>query len=71
MNTISTSELGIGGRGYLAPSSDSPLHRCPKCDAYTSHRLPNGKMASQVLFWMPLKRYQCDHCHNKFYILAR
>lgn len=59
------------GRGLNPDLHDSPLHLCPKCNSYTDYRIKNGKWADKLLFWMPLRRYQCTHCDNKFYILAR
>lgn len=57
--------------GIDAGAHNSPLHLCPKCHDYTDHRIANSKLVNKILFWMPLRRYQCDHCRNRFYILAR
>ncbi len=65
------SGFNTAGTGLNTGAHSSPLHLCPKCNAYTDSRIPNGKLADKLLFWMPLRQYQCTSCDHRFYILAR
>ena len=63
--------FNINGKGLNTRLDAAPLHLCPKCSSYTGHRIANAKFVDRTLFWMPLRRYQCDSCSHRFYILAR
>ena len=42
---------------------------CPKCKNYETYRIPRSFLFKSVLAFIPVKRYQCDRCFNKFHAL--
>lgn len=69
MSTITG--FNAGGNTYNSMADNSPLHMCPKCQGYTDKRIANSKWVNKMFFWMSLRKYQCQHCDHRFYILAR
>jgi hypothetical protein len=41
---------------------------CPQCRSIATKRIPKEKIIKVVFFWMPVKRYMCSKCRNKFYV---
>lgn len=47
---------------------DSSQKKCPKCETgLLKARVKRPFMVKYLLFWLPLKRYQCNTCHKKTY----
>ena len=45
--------------------------KCPKCGEGSLHtRVRKHHLAKVFLFWLPLKRYKCDMCYEKSYIIG-
>ena len=52
------------------PSLTKEKKKCPKCDkGYLEHRTPRPFLVKTVLFWLPVKRFRCNYCNKKTYIL--
>jgi hypothetical protein len=44
--------------------------QCPKCkEAQLSERVKRSLWVKILLFWLPIKRYKCNKCGKKSYIL--
>lgn len=45
--------------------------KCPKCGEGSLHtRVRRHHLVKMFLFWLPLKRYKCDMCYEKTYIMG-
>lgn len=45
--------------------------QCPKCKiGRLDARVKRSFFIKYVLFWLPYKRYRCDYCNRKSYILS-
>lgn len=42
--------------------------RCPTCSTVSHHKIPKGELFEIFLFWLPVQRYRCYSCFNKFYV---
>ena len=40
---------------------------CPRCISFTTKRIHRGSIIKSLLFFLPIKRYRCEKCQNKFY----
>lgn len=47
------------------------MHKCPKCDSLTDHRIPRGILTKILLPFLNLKKYYCFRCLRSFYIVDR
>ncbi len=43
---------------------------CNKCKKRMQSRVARGKFVKTLLFWLPLKRYKCNSCNHKRYVLS-
>ncbi len=45
--------------------------KCKKCETgVLDTRVHRGVLAKLFLFWIPLKRYRCNECWKKTYIIG-
>jgi hypothetical protein len=45
--------------------------KCKKCfRGKLETRAKRALIVKVTLFWLPVKRYRCDNCHKKTYILG-
>ena len=45
--------------------------KCPKCKiGRLETRVKRGVLVKTFLFWLPIKRYRCDNCYRKSYVLG-
>ncbi|NTD97610.1 hypothetical protein G6M26_08670 [Agrobacterium tumefaciens] len=43
-------------------------HKCPKCNNPETYRVKRGFLFSSVFTFIPVRRFKCYRCFNKFYI---
>ena len=45
--------------------------RCPHCNnGLLAKRAKRPLLVKATLFWLPIKRYECNSCYKKTYILG-
>ena len=45
--------------------------KCKKCNrGKLSERTKRGFWVKTILFWLPIKRYRCDYCNKKSYVVG-
>lgn len=50
----------------------SSIKKCKKCDTgILEDRVKRPLLIKTLLFWLPVKRYKCDYCNKKSYLLDR
>lgn len=57
-------EHSRGGRAKIVPA-------CPKCKIPMNYRVHRGKFVKLTLPWLPISRYICHRCLNKYYVLKK
>lgn len=64
VQSITPSPVKIDLSKIKSPKS----YHCPKCDTLTDYRVHRSLVVKKLLFFMPLKRYWCPRCFNRFYV---
>ncbi len=59
----------------VALSDDDPIkndtkkiNACPKCKTENNFRIRRSYFVKTFLFWLPIRRYACYSCKNKYYV---
>lgn len=42
---------------------------CGKCNKRMDNRITRGALVKTLLFWLPLRRYKCNSCGRKRYVM--
>jgi len=54
--------------GDQIKNRNKKIYACPKCKAERNFRVRRSYFVRTFLFWLPLKRYTCYNCKNKYYV---
>jgi len=49
----------------------SKLKACTKCHNNTGQRIHRSLLIRTLLFWLPVRSYQCKTCHEKFLLFGK
>jgi len=68
----SKSTVDIIGSELLKIAQNTPDKQlCPICGCMTDNRVKRSSIVKSLFFWLPLKRYFCEKCVKKFYVLKK
>jgi hypothetical protein len=70
MKIKSSSDMHIVEKHKKIVQKQRRLRICPACQTYSGLRIQRPKLIKLLLFWLPVKRYRCTACNNKFMVFG-